>query len=396
MSESAQAYVVDAVRTAGGRRGGSLSAWHPADLAGLVLDALIERSGVAPALIDDVILGCVSQVGPQTSNIARTAVLSSTLPVSVPGVTIDRQCGSSLQATQFAAQAVMSGTQDLVIAGGVESMSTVPILSAITAGLAAGMPSPYAGDRVSATFPGENFDQFIGAERVGEKYGVTRDELIDFAILSHQRAIAARDSGWFTDEIVPVPILMDDGTRTEFALDEGIRPPDRDKMTSLPALRPGGLVNAATSSQITDGASAVLVASQRALQEHGLAPMARIVAMDAVGSDPTMVLEGPIPATERVLAKAGLTLEDIDLYEVNEAFGTVPLAWAKAVGGRMDRLNVNGGAQALGHPLGATGTKLLATLIHELRRRGGRYGLIAICEGLGTANSMIIEALPPR
>ena len=394
MINTAQAYVTTAVRTAGGRRGGSLSGWHPADLAGFILDALIEHSGVQPAAIDDVILGCVSQVGPQTSNIARTAVMSSRLPMSVPGVTVDRQCGSSLQATQFAAQAVMSGTQDLVIAGGVESMSMVPILASITAGMAAGMPSPYAGDRISTSFPEEKFDQFVGAERVGEKYGVTREELIDFAILSHQRAIAARDSGWFADEIIPVPVVLESGERIEFAVDEGIRPPDPEKIASLPALRPGGLINAAMSSQITDGASAVLVASERAVHKHALRPLARVVAMDAVGSDPTMVLEGPIPATERVLTKAGLTIDDIDLYEVNEAFGSVPLAWAKAVGGRMDRLNVNGGAQALGHPLGATGTKLLTTLIHELRRRGARYGLIAICEGLGTANSMIIEALP--
>jgi len=388
------AYVVAAVRTAGGRRGGSLSSWHPADLAGFVLDAVLDRSGVPAEAIDDVILGCVSQVGPQTSNIARTAIMSSRLPDSVPGVTVDRQCGSSLQATQFAAQAVLSGTADLVVAGGVESMSMVPILSAITVGMDAGMPSPYAGERIAKAYPDENFDQFNGAERVGAKYGVTREELIDFAIASHERAIAARDAGRFLEEIVPVPVTREDGTVDSFAADEGIRQPDRQKIESLPALRPGGLVNAATSSQVTDGASAVLVASQAAVDRYGLRPLARIVAMDAVGSDPVMVLEGPIPATVRVLAKAGLQISDIDLYEVNEAFGTVPLAWAKAVGADLSRLNVNGGAQALGHPLGATGTKLLGTLIYELRRRGGRYGLIAICEGLGTANSMIIEVVP--
>ena len=387
------AYITTALRTPGGRRNGQLSGWHPADLGGFVIDGLLDRSGVDPAAIDDVIFGCVSQIGPQTFNIARTSVMSSRLPDSVPGVSIDRQCGSSLQATQFAAQAVMSGTADLIIAGGVEIMSAVPIMSAMVVAQEAGMQSPFEGTRISARYPDEEFSQFVGAERVGEKYGVTRDELLDFAVSSHERAIAARDAGRFDDEMLPVPVQIADGTTVLHATDEGVRTPNREKMETLPALLPDGLINAAMASQVCDGASAVLVASEAALQQHGLVPLARIVAMVAYGSDPVMVLEGPIPATERMLKRAGLTIGDIDLYEVNEAFGTVPLAWAKAVGADLDKLNVNGGAQSLGHPLGATGTKLIATLVHELRRRGARYGLIAICEGLGTANAMIIEAL---
>lgn len=338
------AYICEAVRTAGGRRGGRLSEFHPADLGGIAIDAIVERTGIAPEAVDDVIFGCVSQVGPQTFNVARTAILSSKLPESVPGVTIDRQCGSSQQAAHFAAQAVMSGTQDVVVAGG------------------------------------------------AEKYGVTREELLDFAEASHVKALAASDDGRFELEIVPIDVVREEGA-TVHDRDEGMRAPDREKMESLPALVPGGVINAAMASQICDGSSAVLVASERAVEEHGLTPLARVHAMDVCGSDPTMVLEGPIPATQRVLKKAGMTIDEIDLYEVNEAFGSVPLAWTKALGADLDRLNVNGGAQALGHPLGATGTKLLGTLVHELRRRGGRYGALAICEGLGTANATIVEAL---
>ena len=386
-------YICGAVRTAGGRRGGALSSWHPADLGGAVIDALLERTGMDPAGVDDVIFGCVSQIGPQTFNIARTAALSSSLPDTIPGVTIDRQCGSSQQATHFAAQAVASGTQDVVIAGGVESMSMVPILSAMTIGMEAGMPSPFGGKAITARYPDEDFSQFVGAERVGRKYGVTRDELIEFAVASHVRARAATDAGRFAGEIVPIDVQLSDGTTSQHVVDEGIREPDREKIAALAPLVEGGLINAAMASQITDGASAVLVANQRGVEEFGLTPIAAIRGLAVVGSDPAMVLEGPIPATRRLLERHAVKLDQVDLYEVNEAFGSIPLAWSHALGGDGDRLNVNGGAQALGHPLGATGTKLITTLIHELRRRGDRFGVVAICEGLGTANATLIEAL---
>lgn len=387
------AYVCETVRLATGRRGGRLSTFHPADLGGIVLDALVERSGCDPSAIDDVVFGCVSQIGPQTFNVARTSILSSVLPDSVPGVSIDRQCGSSQQAVHFAAQAVLSGTQDVVIAGGVESMSMVPILSGMTVAVQAGMPGPFDGERIAARYPGEDFSQFVGAERVGAKYGVTRDELVDFAASSHERAIAATEAGAFKDEIWPIDVPDGTGGTTVHDVDEGMRTPDRGRIDSLPPLVEGGLLNAAMASQVSDGASAVLIANERGVERHGLRPIARITAMSVVGSDPTMVLEGPIPATRRVLDIAGLTIDDIGLYEVNEAFGTVPLAWVKALGADPARLNVNGGAQAIGHPLGATGTKLIGTLVHELRRRGERRGLVAICEGLGTANATIIEVL---
>jgi acetyl-CoA C-acetyltransferase len=387
------AYICGTARLATGRRGGRLSTLHPADMGGIVLDALLERAGCAPEAIDDVIFGCVSQIGPQTFNVARTSILSSRLPDTVPGVSIDRQCGSSQQAAHFAAQAVLSGTQDVVIAGGVESMSMVPIGSPMAVAMQAGMLSPFAGTRISARYPGEDFSQFVGAERVGAKYGVTRDELVDFAVSSHERAIAATEAGSFKDEIWAVDVPDGDGGQTVHDTDEGMRAPNRDKIAGLPSLLDGGLLNAAMASQVSDGASALLIANERGIERHGLQPLARIEAMSVVGSDPTMVLEGPIPATERVLGTSGLTIGDMALYEVNEAFGTVPLAWAKALGADLARLNVNGGAQALGHPLGATGAKLIGTLVHELRRRGERRGLVAICEGLGTANATIIEAL---
>ena len=386
----AEAYIVDAVRTAGGRRNGRLSRKHPADLGGIVIDALLERTGVDPASVEDVIYGCVSQIGPQTFNVARTSILSSKLPESVPGVSIDRQCGSSQQAIHFAAQAVMSGTQDLVIAGGVESMSQVPIGSPIS--LAKELNSPFAGV-IGERYPGENFSQFVGAERMAAKYGVTREELARFAYNSHVHGAAATKAGKFKDEIIPIEVEIE-GEKVVHDTDEGIRwEPDYDAMLSLEPLDPKGVISAAFASQICDGASAVMVASEKAVKELGLKPLARIHSMAVVGSDPTMVLEGPIPATEKVLEKAGLTIDDMDLYEVNEAFGSVPLAWAKALNADLDKLNVNGGAQALGHPLGATGSKLAGTLIYELRRRGGKYGLLAICEGLGTANATIFEII---
>ena len=386
----AEAYIVDAVRTAGGRRNGRLSRKHPADLGGIVIDALLERTGIDPASVEDVIYGCVSQIGPQTFNVARTSILSSKLPESVPGVSIDRQCGSSQQAIHFAAQAVMSGTQDLVIAGGVESMSQVPIGSPIS--LAKELNSPFAGV-IGERYPGENFSQFVGAERMAAKYGVTREELARFAYNSHVHGAAATKAGKFKDEIIPIEVEIE-GEKVVHDTDEGIRwEPDYDAMLSLEPLDPKGVISAAFASQICDGASAVMVASEKAVKELGLKPLARIHSMAVVGSDPTMVLEGPIPATEKVLEKAGLTIDDMDLYEVNEAFGSVPLAWAKALNADLDKLNVNGGAQALGHPLGATGSKLAGTLIYELRRRGGKYGLLAICEGLGTANATIFEII---
>jgi acetyl-CoA C-acetyltransferase/acetyl-CoA acyltransferase len=386
-------FICGAVRTAGGRTGGALSAWHPADLGGAVIDGLLERSGMNPAGVDDVIFGCVSQIGPQTFNVARTSVMSSSLPDSVPGVTVDRQCGSSQQAAHFAAQAVASGTQDVVIAGGVESMSTVPISSAMTIGMSAGMPSPFAGRVISERYPGEEFSQFVGAERVGRKYGVSRNELVEFAIASHLRAQAATDAGRFAEEILSLTVTREDGTRAEHVVDEGIRPPNREKILSLPSLVEGGLINAAMASQIADGASAVLIANRRGIDTFGLTPLAAIRSLSVIGSDPEMVLEGPIPATQRLFERTDMKIDQVDLYEVNEAFGTVPLAWSRALGADPQKLNVNGGAQALGHPLGATGTKLIGTLVYEMRRRGNRFGVVAICEGLGTANATLIEAL---
>ena len=386
----AEAYIVDAVRTAGGRRNGRLSRKHPADLGGIVIDALLDRTGVDPAAVDDVIFGCVSQIGPQTFNVARTSIMSSKLPESVPGVSIDRQCGSSQQAIHFAAQAVMSGTQDLVIAGGVEVMSMVPIGAPMSKAMDLG--TPFDGE-ISKRYPGEQFSQFTGAERMAAKYGVTREELARFAYNSHVNGAAATKAGKFKDEIIPIEVEIE-GQKIVHDTDEGIRwEPDYDSMLNLAPLQEGGVISAAFASQICDGASAVLVASEAAVKKYGLKPLARIHTMAVVGSDPTMVLEGPIPATQKVLEKSGLTIDDMDLYEVNEAFGSVPLAWAKAVGADLAKLNVNGGAQALGHPLGATGSKLAGSLIHELRRRGGRYGLLSICEGLGTANATIFEII---
>jgi len=387
-----KAYIVEAVRTAGGRRNGRLSKTHPADLGAIVIDALLDRSGIDPAAVDDVIFGCVSQMGPQTFNLARTSILSSRLPISVPGVTVDRQCGSGQQAIHFAAQAVMSGTQDIVIAGGVESMSQVPISSPSIIGLKEGMPAPTASEGIKAQYgEGEDFSQFEGAELLAKKYGITRDELDLFAYNSHVLGAAAFNAGRFDDEIIAIEVEIE-GHRMAHKVDEGLRfNASLEATQNLQPIKEGGLMTAGTASQICDGSAAVLVVSEKALKELGLKPLARIHTMAVVGSDPKIVLEGPIPATEKALKQAGLTIDDIDLYEVNEAFGSVPLAWAKALNADMAKLNVNGGAQALGHPLGATGAKLMTTLVHELRRRGGKYGLLAICESMGTANATIIE-----
>ncbi len=387
----AQAYIVGGVRTATGRKKGRLSKVHPVDLGAMVVDELVDRAGIAAERVDDLIFGVVSQVGAQAGNLGRNVAMSSKLPLEVPGVTVDRQCGSSLQAMQFAAQAVMSETQDVVIAGGVEAMSTVEIGSNVRDGLAHGRGVP-KGERLEAGYPGIRFSQFDGAELLAEKYDIPREQLDEFGLLSHQRAAHATQEGYFEREVLPVPIALENGAADSHVIDEGIRMnASIEAMRGLNPLREEGRITAGTASQISDGAAAVMIANDSAVAELGLEVRARIHSMAVVGSDPVIMLEGPIPATEKVLEKAGLSIADIDLYEVNEAFGSVPLAWAKALGADLDRLNVNGGAQALGHPLGATGAKLMVTLIHELERRGGRYGLIAICEGGGTANAMIIE-----
>lgn len=387
----AQAYIVGGVRTATGRKKGRLSQVHPVDLGAMVVDELIERTNIPEDRVDDLVFGVVMQNGAQAGNLGRNVTMSSRLPLEVPGVTVDRQCGSSLQAMQFAAQAVMSGTQDVVIAGGVEAMSTVEIGSNVRDGLAHGRGVP-KGDRLEARYPGIQFSQFDGAELLAEKYGIGREQLDEFGLLSHRRAAEATNEGYFEREVLPVPIVLEDGSPDMHVIDEGIRKDaSLEGMRGLNPLREEGVITAGTASQISDGAAAVMIANENAVAELGLPVRAKIHSMAVIGSDPVVMLEGPIPATEKVLEKAGLSLDDIDLYEVNEAFGSVPLAWAKALGADIERLNVNGGAQALGHPLGATGAKLMVTLVHELERRQGRYGLIAICEGGGTANAMIVE-----
>lgn len=386
-----EAYIVGAVRSAGGRKNGRLSGIHPIDLGAAVVDALVERVGLPVGEIDDLIFGCVSQVGAQSSNIGRNVCLSSVLGEAVPGTTVDRQCGSGQQAMHFAAQAVLSGTQDVVIAGGVESMSQVPIGASITDGFKADHGVPY-GRKISERYPGVQFNQFTGAEMLARKYELTSEALNEFALASHLNARRAVEEGRFRDEIVPIEIELEDGTREMHVQDEGIRmDASIGAISGLQPMQEGGLLTAANASQICDGAAALMIASGAACERLGLKPLARIVAMSVVGSDPVIMLEGPIPATEKVLEKAGMTLGDIDLFEVNEAFGSVPLAWARALNADLDKLNVNGGAQALGHPLGATGAKLMTTLVHELHRSGKRYGLLAICEGGGTANGTIVE-----
>ena len=390
----ARAYIAAATRTAGGKKNGRLSTMHAADLGGMTLDALVARASIAPDAIDDVIFGCVTQSGAQAGNIARSCVLSSSLPESVPGVSVDRQCGSSQQALHFAAQAVMSETQDLVIAGGVEIMSRVPIGSNVTDALAAGHGQPFDGVRLSARYPNVRFSQFTGAEMLATKYGLTREQLDEFAYASHVKAARATTERRFEREITAIALSAADGSESMHELDEGIRfEASLEKMRALAPLAEGGLITAASSSQICDGAAAVLIANERGLHTAGLTPRARIHTMSVAGDDPVIMLEGPVAATRKALARAGLRIEDIDLYEVNEAFASVPLAWAKALGADPDKLNVNGGAMALGHPLGATGAKLMTTLLHELERSDGRYGLLAICEGGGTANCTIIERL---
>ncbi len=390
-----EAYIVAAVRTAGGRRGGRLANWHPVELAAQVLNALVDRTGADPALVEDVIMGCVSQVGEQSSNVARNAVMASRLPDSVPGTSLDRQCGSSQQAVHFAAQAVMSGAMDVVIAAGVESMTRVPMFSPSSLAQKAGMGF-YQSPSIQRRYNDVVFSQFVGAEMMADKYGLTREDLDRFALLSHQRAIAATQAGAFNAEILPLAVRDANGVDTDemHTTDEGIRyEATFDSIQGVKLLQEGGVISAANASQICDGASGVMVVSERGLKALGLKPLARIHHMTVIGHDPVIMLEAPIPATERALKKAGMDIADIDLYEVNEAFASVPLAWTKALGADAERLNVNGGAIALGHPLGGSGTKLMTTLVHSLAARGKRYGLQTMCEGGGMANVTIIERL---
>ena len=393
----AEAYIVAATRTAGGRRGGRLSGWHPVDLAATVIDSLVERIDVDPAAVDDVVLGCVSQVAEQSTNVARNAVLASKLPESVPGTSIDRQCGSSQQALHFAAQAVISGTMDIVVAGGVESMSRVPMFTPSSLPAKNGM-GHYMSPRIRARYsmPEGEFSQFVGAETMARKYGLSRRQLDEYALLSHRRASAASRNGSFEAEILPVEVRFADGSGDGelHTIDEGIRfDATLDGIGAVKLLQEGGCISAANASQICDGATGVVVVSEQALKDHGLKPLARVHHMSVLGHDPVIVLEAPIPATARALKKAGMRIDDIDLFEVNEAFASVPLAWLQATGADPERMNVNGGAIALGHPLGASGTKLMTTLINALIQRGKRYGLQTMCEGGGTANVTIVERL---
>ena len=390
----AEAYIVAAARTAGGKRGGALKDWHPADMAAEILDALVARAAIDPAAVEDVIMGCVGQAGEQAFHIGRNAVLASKLPQSVPAVTIDRQCGSSQQALQFAAQAVMSGTQDVVIASGVESMTRVPMGLPVTLPMQHGIGTGPFSKRIQDRFGVPMFSQFIGAEMIAEKYQFRKEQLDQFALDSHRKAARATEEGAFADEIVALPVTGEDGQTRLHDRDEGIRyDATLEGIASVKLLKEGGKISAANASQICDGASGVLVVSERALKEHGLTPLARIVNLTVTAGDPVIMLEEVIPATRRALERSGMRTDEIDLYEVNEAFAPVPLAWLREIGADPERLNVNGGAIALGHPLGASGTKLMATLVHGLRKRGKRYGLQTMCEGGGIANVTIVESL---
>jgi acetyl-CoA acyltransferase len=385
------AVIVDAVRTPAGKRNGKLKDWHPADLAGFVLKALEERNNLDPSLVDDVIMGCVSQVGQQAFNIGRNAVLAAGWPETVPATTVDRQCGSSQQAVHFAAQGVIAGAYDIVVAAGVEIMTTTPMGSSAVEG------------KMGKPFPQSMFDRYaetglvsqgIGAEMIADEYGLTREDLDAFGAESQRRAAQATAEGRFDNEIIPVPVVID-GVTEMFTRDEGIRESTTpESLAQLKtAFKEDGKITAGNSSQISDGASAVLIMSEEKALELGLTPRARFHSFAVAGTDPVTMLKGPIPATEKILAKSGLSIDDIDLFEVNEAFASVPLAWAKAHGADLEKTNVNGGAIALGHPLGCSGTKLMATLLNELERTGGRYGLQTMCEGGGLANATIIERI---
>jgi acetyl-CoA C-acetyltransferase len=385
-SPVAEAYLVEAVRSPVTRRGGGLSGVHPADLGAHVLTALMSRSGVDPAAVDDVIFGCVDTIGPQAGDIARTCWLAAGLPVDVPGVTVDRQCGSSQQAVHFAAQAVLSGTADLVVAGGVQNMSAIPISAAMLAGQQYGFDEPFTGSvGWRARYGDQPLSQFASADAIASQWDISREEMEAFALESHRRALNAIDQGRFAKEIAPYGEVVEDlGPRRDTSLE---------KMASLQPLTPGGRVTAAVASQITDGAAALLVASEAAVREHGLTPRARVHHISVRGADPVLMLTAPIPATAHALKKTGMSIEDIDLVEINEAFASVVLAWQRETGADLAKVNVNGGAIALGHPLGATGARLMTTLLHELERTGGRYGLQTMCEGGGQANVTILERL---
>ncbi len=385
MSQTPVAYIVDAVRTPVGKRGGGLSSVHPADLGAHAIKALMERTGVDPTAVDDVVFGNVDSVGPQAGCIARTCWLAAGLPEHVPGTTIDRQCGSAQQAVHFAAQAVMSGTMDLVVAGGVQNMSMIPISSAMTAGQALGFDDPFTGSPGWTTRYGTGeVSQFVGAEMMVDKWNLSREEMEEFAMESHNRAIRARAEGRFEAEIAPL---------NGVSHDEGPREPNPEKIRSLPTLTPTGKLTAACASQISDGAAALLIANEGAVKAHGLTPRARIHHISVLADDPIMMLSAPIPATKRALEKAKMTIDDIDLVEINEAFAPVVMAWMRETGADHAKVNVNGGAIALGHPLGATGARLMTTLLHELERTGGRFGLQTMCEGGGQANVTIVERL---
>jgi acetyl-CoA C-acetyltransferase len=379
------AYIVDAVRTPVGRRGGSLSQIHPADLGAHSIKALVERTGIDPSAVEDVIFGNVDSIGPQAGDIARTCWLVAGFPEHVPGTTIDRQCGSAQQAVHFASQAVMSGTADLIVAGGVQNMSQIPISSAMLAGQPYGHETPFSeSPGWKERYGDQEVSQFRGAEMIAEKWDISRADMEQFAVESHVRAIRAREEGRFENEIVPLNGLT---------FDEGPREPNWDKIRSLPTLVEGGRLTAAVSSQISDASAAMLIASEGALKTHGLTPRARIHHLSVRADDPVMMLSAPIPATAYALQKTGMTPDDIDLVEINEAFASVVLAWQKETGFDLAKVNVNGGAIALGHPLGATGVRLMTTMLHELERTGGRYGLQTMCEGGGVANVTIIERL---
>jgi acetyl-CoA C-acetyltransferase len=382
----AEAYIIDAVRTPTGRKGGGLSQVHPADLGAHVLKALVERTGIDARAVEDVVFGCVDAIGPQAGDVARTCWLAAGLPDEVPGTTVDRQCGSSQQAVHFAAQAVMSGTSDLVVAGGVQNMSAIPIGSSWRSAESFGFPHPFAGSKGwAARYGSAPISQFRSAEMIAEKWNISRRDMEEFALASHQRAVRAIDEGRFTREIAPFgEVLHDEGPRRDTSLE---------KMATLKPLAENGRVTAAVSSQISDGAAALLLASERAVKQHGLKPRARIHHLSVRGDDPVWMLTAPIRATQHALERAGMTLDQIDLVEINEAFASVVLAWQKETRCDLEKVNVNGGAIALGHPLGATGAKLMSTLLCELERRGGRYGLQTMCEGGGQANVTILERL---
>jgi len=382
----AEAFIVDAVRTPVGRRGGGLASVHPADLGAHVIGALLDRTSLDPLAVDDVVFGCVDSIGPQAGDIARTAWLAAGLPEEVPGVTVDRQCGSSQQAVHFAAQAVMSGTAQVVVAGGVQNMSQIPIAAAMLVGQHYGFADPFSGSAGwLARYGDQEISQFRGADMIAERWGIGRADMEAYALASHKRAAQAIDGGLFSGEIAPYGLAsVDECPRRDTTLE---------KMAGLKPLREGGLITAALSSQIADAAAAVLVVSEAALTEHGLTPRARIHHLSARGADPVLMLAAPIPATAHALKLSGLTLDQIDLVEINEAFASVVLAWQHETGADLDRVNVCGGAIALGHPLGATGARLLTTLLHSLERTGGRYGLLTMCEGGGQANVTIIERI---